>query len=374
MVVKNQMSENNEMTKRERQILEWIRQNPMISQNEIADLAGISRSGAAAHVSNLIKKGYLRGKGYVLAPQKYVVVIGGMNIDTYGIATHDFQIKTSNPGHVVHAIGGLGRNISLNLHKLAVTNYFITAYGDDFWGEQFLADSADQGLDVSYSKKFSNSATSNYIYLNQPNGERFIGLDDMEINKRITPEFIKDRSDIIMAANYLVLDTNLPEETIGWLTENYQGAIFAKAVSVTKTQRLKSVLSRLDTLVINGIETPILAGIRPTDRDTAEQAARKLLAAGVNNVFIYVDNVGTVYANSTAISFFPAPDVQTINTNGDGAAATAALVYARIHDQVQIAGELASAATALTATSEHAVSEEMSVDRLTKIAVKLNSK
>lgn len=44
------------MTQRERQILQWIEENPMISQEELAQKAGISRSSIAVHISNLMKK------------------------------------------------------------------------------------------------------------------------------------------------------------------------------------------------------------------------------------------------------------------------------------------------------------------------------
>ena len=54
------------MTQRERQLLEWIRENPLISQQELADKAGITRSSAAVHISNLMKKGYIAGRGYLL--------------------------------------------------------------------------------------------------------------------------------------------------------------------------------------------------------------------------------------------------------------------------------------------------------------------
>ena len=47
-------------TDREQQILAWIKQNPLISQNELAELCGITRSGVAAHISNLCWNG-LRG-------------------------------------------------------------------------------------------------------------------------------------------------------------------------------------------------------------------------------------------------------------------------------------------------------------------------
>ena len=72
------------MTQRERQILQWIEENPMISQEELAQKAGISRSSIAVHISNLMKKGYIAGKGYVLRSGSYVVVIGGVNIDIGG--------------------------------------------------------------------------------------------------------------------------------------------------------------------------------------------------------------------------------------------------------------------------------------------------
>ena len=51
------------MTQRERQILQLIESDPMISQQGIADKLGITRSSAAVHISNLMKKGYIAGKG-----------------------------------------------------------------------------------------------------------------------------------------------------------------------------------------------------------------------------------------------------------------------------------------------------------------------
>ena len=45
------------MTQRERQILQWIEQDPMISQEALAEKAGITRSSVAVHISNLMKKG-----------------------------------------------------------------------------------------------------------------------------------------------------------------------------------------------------------------------------------------------------------------------------------------------------------------------------
>ena len=47
------------MTQQERQILQWIEQDPMISQEALAEKAGITRSSVAVHISNLMKRATL---------------------------------------------------------------------------------------------------------------------------------------------------------------------------------------------------------------------------------------------------------------------------------------------------------------------------
>ncbi len=51
------------MTQRERQILQLIEADPMISQQQIADRLGITRSSAAVQISTLKKKRLVAGKG-----------------------------------------------------------------------------------------------------------------------------------------------------------------------------------------------------------------------------------------------------------------------------------------------------------------------
>ena len=51
------------------------RNDPSISQAAIADALGISRSAVAGHVMNLTAKGIIRGRGYVLASEPFVVVV-----------------------------------------------------------------------------------------------------------------------------------------------------------------------------------------------------------------------------------------------------------------------------------------------------------
>ena len=95
------------MTQRERQILNWIEADPMISQQELADRAGITRSSVAVHISNLMKKGCIAGKGYIVTRSPYVTVVGGMNMDIGGRPYKTLVGKDSNPGAVRMSPGGV---------------------------------------------------------------------------------------------------------------------------------------------------------------------------------------------------------------------------------------------------------------------------
>lgn len=59
------------MTNRERQILELLKTNALIQQQEIAESLGISRSAVAGHIMSLVNKGYIQGRGYILAEHHY---------------------------------------------------------------------------------------------------------------------------------------------------------------------------------------------------------------------------------------------------------------------------------------------------------------
>ena len=100
------------MTKRERQILDWIIQDPMVTQETLAKRAGIARSSVAVHVSNLMKKGHIVGKGYILPEVGYVAVAGAVNVDIGGRSAGPLVGRDSNPGTVTVSMGGVGRNIA----------------------------------------------------------------------------------------------------------------------------------------------------------------------------------------------------------------------------------------------------------------------
>ena len=141
------------MTQRERQLLEWIRENPMISQQELADKAGITRSSAAVHISSLMKKGYIAGRGYLLRTDPYIVVVGGVNMDIGAVSHAPLVARDSNPGRVTTSLGGVGRNIAHNLCLLGEQVSMVTVLGQDSFAQSVRENAAAIGLDLTPEEK-----------------------------------------------------------------------------------------------------------------------------------------------------------------------------------------------------------------------------
>ena len=316
------------MTQRERQILQLIEEDPMISQQEIADKLGITRSSVAVHISNLMKKGDIAGKGYIVRSAPYVVVIGGVNMDIGGRSFTRLVDKDSNPGRVQMSLGGVGRNIAHNMTLLGMNVHLITAFGDDMATQKLTASCSELGIDISHALQVSGAATSTYLFIAGPDGDMELAISDMDIYDRITPAFLSSRLPLLNNAQLVMIDTNIPAESIKWLTENCRVPIFADPVSTTKTEKLRNVLGSLHTLKPNRLEAEMLTGIPLTNRNNIERAADVLLATGLRRIFISLGADGVFAADQKDRCYVPCLPGKMVNTTGCGDAFMAAIAWA----------------------------------------------
>ena len=259
------------MTKRERQLLNWIEENPLISQKELADKAGITRSSVAVHISNLMKKGYITGKGYIVQTAPYVTVVGGVNVDIGGRPEAALVARDSNPGAVHSSLGGVGRNIA---HNMA------------------------------------------------------LAVSDMEIYRHLTPQALAQRHKLLDASQVVVIDTNIPAESIAWLAENCAAPLFADPVSTAKAVKLKPVLGKLHTLKPNRLEAELLSGVPITGEASLNKAADALLETGLRRVFISLGAEGVFAADRSGRVQLPCLPAELVNATGCGDAFMAAIAWA----------------------------------------------
>ena len=316
------------MTQRERQILSLIEKNPMISQQELADALQITRSSVAVHISNLQKKGYIAGKGYVLRTGSYAVVVGGVNVDIGGRTAAKLVEADSNPGTVTVSLGGVGRNIAHNLTLLGTDVRMLTAYGDDLYGQRIASSCGELGIDINHALRVSGANTSTYLYIADADGEMALALSDMEVCNRITPAYLAANLPMLQNAQVVVVDTNIPAESLQYLAENCAAPLFCDPVSTTKAVKLLPILHKIHTLKPNLLEAELLSGVKVQTKADVEKAAQVLLEKGVRRVFISMGAKGMYAATEKEKLWLANLPGNRVNTTGCGDAMMAALVWA----------------------------------------------
>lgn len=349
------------MTQRERQILQWIEADPMISQEQLAEKAGITRSSVAVHISNLMKKGYIAGKGYVLRSGTYAVVVGGVNMDIGGRSFAPLVAKDSNPGKVRMSLGGVGRNIAHNMSLLGVDVRFLTAFGDDLYAQRIAASCGELGIDISHALTVAGGTTPTYLFLNDSDGDMALAISDMEICDRITPSYLAANLSLLNNAQLVVTDTNIPAESLRYLAEHCTVPIFADPVSTAKAVKLKPILGKLHTLKPNRIEAELLSGVKITDEESLRHAAQTLLDTGLHRVFISLGTDGVLAADQKELRLVPCCKATMSNATGAGDAFMAALAWAYLEGtDLEGTASAAAAAAALAVESFETINPALS--------------
>lgn len=363
----------NSLTEREKEILDLIRRNPMISQQDLADTLGITRSSAAVHITNLVKKGFIAGKGYILKEADYVAVIGGANIDIQGFVPKPLILKDSNPGHVRISLGGVGRNIAENLVKLDIQTKLFSAIGDDVYGKKLLEESRGSGIDMDYCLMLQNTSTSTYLSILDHDGDMAVAVSHMDIFDNFSVDYLKSHGPILNNAQLIVLDTNIPQPSIEFVTTQFKDRLFfLDTVSTSKAIKVKEIIGAFHTIKPNKYEAEALSGISIDSKLDAERACYYFLNKGVQQVFISMGKEGICYGNHQHIRFLAAPEAAVVNATGAGDAFMAGLVFSFLQEySLEQSVRFAMAASTLAISHENTIHPMMSIHSVQNIMKEL---
>lgn len=356
------------MTNREKEILELIRKNPMISQKQLADSLGITRSSVAVHISNLLKKGFVVGKGYILREQPYICIVGGTNIDIQGFPNNDLILKDSNPGEVKISLGGVGRNIGENLVRLGIETKLISAVGDDVYGRKILDESRLIGLNMEHSLILKENVTSTYLSILDVTGDMIVAISHMDIIDKVSVDFIKNKKHIIENSKLCIIDTNIPKETIEYILTNHKDVdFFLDTVSTTKAKKIKNMIGYFHTIKPNKLEAEMLSGIKINNETDLKSAANYFLEKGVKRVFISLGEEGMYYDDGVNSNHIRTQKVHVVNATGAGDACLAALAYSHFNNfDIEHSARFSMSAAILAVSHENTINPNISVENINK--------
>ena len=282
------------------------------------------------------------------------VVFGGINMDIWGRPAAPLVQKDSNPGAVTMRPGGVGRNIAHDLRLLGLEVSLVAPIGGDVYAAAVVDSCQALGIDLSMAPVFKDMRSSTYLYITDENGDMELAVSDMELCSALTPELV---APILprLQAGAVVVDANLPPETIAYICNHCPIPVYADPVSTGKAMKLQPVLHRLAAIKPNALEAECLTG-----ESDPERAALALVDRGVQRVFISLGAQGMIAADKKELLCLPGLATRVVNSTGAGDAATAAIVLAGIRGMgLRDAALLAQKAGAVTCRSESANAPEL---------------
>lgn len=312
------------------------------------------------------REGSVFDRRTTLRTEDTVYVIGAVNMDLSGTPADDLRTGDSNPGHITLSPGGVGRNIAENLRLLGRKVSLITITGEDTYAAIIREHCLNAGIDLQYSFTDPLGRTSAYLCINERNGDMNVAVSDMTIYEELTPARLEPLLPVLNRGCMVIVDANLPEETLAWIAKSVTVPIAADPVSVTKASRLLPLLSRLTLIKPNVPEAELLTGMTIRGDMNLSRAADALHRMGVRRVYISLGGRGVwaddVREGGELISCAPCTIVNTTGC-GDAFVATAADAFLNGLTTME-AARRALAASAICAEDTAAVSPKLSQEAI----------
>ena len=299
-----------------------------------------------------------------------IAIVGGINIDIEGVPFKTIKYHDSNPGKIRLSYGGVGRNIAENLARLGGDCAMVSCVGDEPMSLGAVSHLQDLGVDVSHVRVFRDEMPSMYLSILDERGDMELGISDMEIIDRITPEYIDEIQPFLESAEVVALDGNLTEELLEHATDVLRGTkLFFDPVSANKGVRAREFAGRFFAVKPNRIEAEAILDMKIETDSDVEAAGRRFMELGVSKVFITLGEDGVFYMEEGDCGFIrPAGDllIKSATGAGDSFSACILLGISRNMSAEQIA-RMGMAASRITMSTPKAVNDEISMELIEEL-------
>jgi ribokinase len=286
-----------------------------------------------------------------------ICVVGSLNVDL--VARVD---KFAVPGQTVkgeslHFIcGGKGGNQAVAASRLGLRTYMFGMMGNDVHASMYERNFTRADTNYSNVETSFEAPTGMALIEVEKGGQNRITVID-GANAYVTPEYIKRHSLEITACKFLLLQLEIPMESVVYaakLMKESGGTVILDPAPAKPLPR--ELLTNIDYMTPNESEIEFIA--KGAD---VESSCNSLHALGVGAVICTMGSRGLYYSDKDKTIIRPAYKVDTVDVTGAGDSFNAGLACALSRGySIEQALDYASAAAALTVEVEGAQSDSLS--------------
>jgi ribokinase len=254
-----------------------------------------------------------------------IVVVGSVNTDMI-VKTSALPApgETVTGGRFTIAHGGKGANQAVAAARLGAKVSLIARVGNDLFGKQATENCRREGIATDCILCDSEEATGVALILVDDQGENLISVAS-GANHRLSPADIERHADRIRSAKVLMLQLEVPLETVCTAAEIAAKNEVCVILDPAPAAPMQAALLQNATyLTPNEAEALQLTGLECVN----EQAALRLLEAGAKNVILTLGAQGAVCATQHRVYRVPAVPVTAVDTTAAGDAFNGGLGWA----------------------------------------------
>lgn len=221
--------------------------------------------------------------------------------------------------------GGKGANQAVAAARLGAQTTFLGAVGRDMIGDFLVREMKRGGIDTRWVKHTDERTTGCAFITIYPNGNNSIVVDP-GANFTLRPRDIERARALIARADALVTVLEIPIETVeaALRIARKEGKLTVLDAGPPRPCP-RELLKAADIVSPNETELETLSGVKVSGRDSAREAAEKLLAIGVRTLVLKLGRHGSMLVTRSGAKHFPARKVKAVDPTAAGDAFTAAL-------------------------------------------------
>jgi ribokinase len=277
-----------------------------------------------------------------------IVVLGSFNADLVSYVPRlPASGETITGERFVTGPGGKGSNQAVAAARLGAEVTFIARVGRDSFAEIGLSLWQAEDIDVRHVGRDPETPTGVAGIFVDKAGHNVIVVTP-GANGRLRPAHVDQAEDAIAAADVLLLQLESPLDTVAHALKLARRHRVPTILNPAPGQRLEHrLLQHVDILTPNEHELALVAA-----ESDPEQAAQKVLKAGVNTLIVTLGKQGARWQQADgAGAVVPAYSVRSVDTVGAGDAFNGALAVALAEDKPMAeAVAFANAAAAVSVT------------------------
>jgi ribokinase len=248
-----------------------------------------------------------------------IVVIGSANVD---LTT--FTDRFPRPGETIFGdrfhlgFGGKGANQAIAARRCGAEVTMIARLGDDLFGPATITNFSQAGVSTDHiliTPGVSSGVAP--IFVDSSGQNRILVVKGA--NDRLSPSDVDAARDVIAAADFVILQLEIPLETVYHAVEvaaecNVPSILNPAPAAALDMSRLKN----LAYLIPNETEAEVLTGLEVTSSDHAKAAAETLRKDGPQRVIVTLGREGALLVTGERTVVVPPITVDAVDTTGAG--------------------------------------------------------